>query len=101
MIPVRPPLRPTQSFGSSSDVSYYSPTLSEFGKKSMFASVEEMFPDQEVLTARSGHGWRFYATFTCLALLNFSCDFSTTVLSTALPVSKVQLHVLGSPLMSS
>lgn len=85
MIPVRPPLRPTQSFGSSSDVSYYSPTLSEFGKKSMFASVEEMFPDQEVLTARSGHGWRFYATFTCLALLNFSCDFSTTVLSTALP----------------
>ncbi|EME38551.1 hypothetical protein DOTSEDRAFT_57602 [Dothistroma septosporum NZE10] len=85
VIPVRPPLRPTASYGSASDVSYYSPTASQLVNKAPSVSIEELFNEREQSRPTCGHDWRYYATLTCLASLNFSCDLSTTVLSTALP----------------
>lgn len=81
MAPVaRPPLRPTVSFSSTSQVSYYTVDSPILEKKSTGLDM-----DQE--RKERSDAWRFYGCFACLSLLNFVCDVSITALSTALPVS--------------
>lgn len=81
--PTRPPLRPTVSFSSVSEVSYYSADEPILEKDALRVTIEEL--GEEKVGGRCD--WKFYGCFTCLCLLNFVCDLSTTALSTALPVS--------------
>lgn len=41
----------------------------------------------ENTSTKPKRGWRFYGTFACLAILNFTCAVDATILSVALPVS--------------
>ena len=50
--------------------------------------------DVEKEPQRTKRGWRFYGTFTCLALLNFTCAIDATILSVALPVGHLFINLL-------
>jgi len=87
IVPVRPPLRPTVSFGGISRFSYYSDISTEMEHKSkMVAAIEEKEVQVkfDVMAATSRKPLAFLIV-SCL--LGFGMGLSTTALATALPVS--------------
>lgn len=94
MIPTRPPLRPSVSFGEDTRGSYYSNSLGTL------ADMEKQDGVQAAVFAESLHGrlaetenkkqptCRIVASLALLCILRAGCGLSTTTLATALPVSK-------------
>ncbi|CAK4034528.1 MFS multidrug transporter [Lecanosticta acicola] len=97
VISVRPPLRPTVSFGGVSKMSTYSSSdsgASVFQKKEAIVSVEALEEDvQPAVRGSRRDAWSFYACFACLCLLNFMCDVSTTAMAMVLPIISQDLRL--------
>ena len=85
IVAVRPPLRPTISFGGESRMSYYSLASTALEQKSKAAAVKEEL--QRRRKEQESMNWRFYACFATFCLLQFVCGLGATSLATALPVS--------------
>jgi hypothetical protein len=92
VVPTRPPLRPTVSFGGETRTSYYSISSAvtmDFDKKPRsYVVVEELQQRLEQHDLSKRRSWRFYACFGILCFLRLLCGTSTTSLATALPVSR-------------
>lgn len=89
VVPVRPPLRPTISFGGVSKLSMYSDESSIYHHKAATVTVTSFDEDDEGPTPKKGNGrWRFYVCHACICLVNFMCDVSLTVMALVLPVSR-------------
>ena len=93
VVPTRPPLRPTVSFGGETRTSYYSistDTTGDIDKKSKISvSAIELEQQQHESGATEKLSWRFYTSLMGFCLLRFGCGLGATALSTTLPVSPV------------
>lgn len=87
IVPTRPPLRPTISFGSVSRYSYYSFASSDFDQKSKAVIAVEGVEVQSPLSQGCDSlGWKIYFAIAVLCMLSFICGMNVTLPATALPV---------------
>lgn len=86
IVPTRPPLRPTVSFGNVSTYSYYSSATDDLEQKSQALAIEEESQRSE---SRIG----YYGCVTILCCLNLLCGINITSLAAALPTVAYDLHV--------
>jgi len=83
VVPVRPPLRPTISFGGETRMSYASITSIEEKSKEIAVAEHQRRQKQQILAVSS---WRSCASFAILCLLSLFNGMATTSLATVLPV---------------
>ena len=86
VVPTRPPLRPTVSFGNKSTYSYYSSVNDDLEQKSQAIAVEEE-------AQRNASHLRMYSCVGVLCCLNFLCGMNITSLATALPTLASDLNL--------
>ena len=86
IVPTRPPLRPTVSFGNVLAYSYYSSATDELEQKSQVLAVEEE-------SQRNASHCRLYECIAILCALNFLCGMNITSLATALPTLAYDLSM--------
>ena len=86
IVPTRPPLRPTVSFGNVLAYSYYSSATDDLEQKSQALALEE---ESQLHTSHL----RLYGAITMLCSLNFLCGMNITNLATALPTIAYDLNM--------
>jgi MFS family permease len=86
VVPTRPPLRPTVSFGNKSTYSYYSSANDDLEQKSQALAVEEE-------AQRNASHLRLYACVAILCCLNFLCGMNISSLATSLPTLAYDLDL--------